>query len=275
MPNEIDSIQLMNLNYVTFPSDEKERQDLLGPLIIIPGLFGSTGNWRGFAKKLSTTYRVIVIDQRNHGDSPHAESNTYFDLATDIEKLLESLELTKATLIGHSMGGKTAMLLALLKPHLIDKLIILDIAPVAYGHSHLSILNGIDSISLEGATSRADIERQLANSIPDKATRMFIMLNLAGSAGNFRWKINVPVLKRFMDDIVDFPKYEVAGLSYERECLFVTGGRSDYVKEEDKQILLGLFPNAQINVVEEAGHWLHVEKPDAVIGHIKDFLEKE
>ena len=265
----------MNLNYVTFPSDEKERQDLLGPLIIIPGLFGSTGNWRGFAKKLSTTYRVIVIDQRNHGDSPHAESNTYFDLATDIEKLLESLELTKATLIGHSMGGKTAMLLALVKPHLIDKLIILDIAPVAYGHSHLSILNGIDSISLEGATSRADIERQLANSIPDKATRMFIMLNLAGSAGNFRWKINVPVLMRFMDDIVDFPKYEVAGLSYERECLFVTGGRSDYVKEEDKQILLGLFPNAQINVVEEAGHWLHVEKPDAVIGHIKGFLEKE
>ncbi len=244
----------------------------LSPMIIIPGLFGSTGNWRGFAKKMSEFTPVIVVDQRNHGRSGHAPENSYFDLVEDLLSLLDDLSIDRATLCGHSMGGKTAMLFALTNPRRIENLIVLDIAPTAYSHSHAPILRGLKQVDLEQSRHRADIELQLQRAIPDKSTRLFIMLSLGGKTGAFFWRLNVDALLENLPLIGNFP--DVASQNYAEKTLFIRGENSDYILDEHRSSIKKLFPRAEIETVNDAGHWVHIDQPEMVLAKIDAFLRK-
>ncbi len=265
----------MKLHYQTYFDQTDQHAANTTPILIIPGLFGSSGNWRGFAKKLSQHYNIIVVDQRNHGDSPHSPSNAYQDLVADIVELLDDLELEKVTLCGHSMGGKTAMMFALTHPERLEKLIVLDIAPVTYTHSHAPILQGLLNVDLSSAKSRADVEQQLVSAIPDKSTRLFIMLSLSGKPGAYFWKLNASGLYDNLVKIGGFPVASLQGQHYPESCLFLKGGKSEYVAEEHYSDIYHLFPQATISVVDNAGHWLHVDSPEAVLAELLTFMKKE
>lgn len=239
------------------------------PLLIVPGLFGSTTNWRAIAKQLSKSQPVIVIDQRNHGESPHADSNTYLDMANDLGDFLDQHNLATINLCGHSMGGKTSMLFSLLQPQKVNKLIVLDIAPVSYQHSHLEIIAAMQSVDLATLESRQQADQQLKKSVQDTGMRLFLLQNLVSQSGTYQWRINLPVLSNYMDDIVDFPIVQDA--SYV-DALFVNGANSDYVLTEHHSKILEYFPSAEFVTIENAGHWLHAEQPKQLIETLNDFL---
>lgn len=244
------------------------------PVIIIPGLFGQSTNWKGFAKKLSVRHPVFVIDQRNHGRSPHASSNSYADMADDLSHFIEQLEFTKVHLCGHSMGGKVAMIFAHLNPSIIDKLVILDIAPVHYQHSHASFVEAMINIDLQQLKSRSEADRLLQNAIPETGVRLFLLQSLIGKPGEYSWRLNLPVLHEYMSEITGFPNKLLDGQTYDGQTLLLSGANSDYVNSESVKTMLKYFPSCRHTTINDAGHWLHAEQPDLVISKIIDFLEK-
>lgn len=263
----------MKLHYQTYLEHHGLHSDL-APVLIIPGLFGSTGNWRGFAKKLAQYRPVIVVDQRNHGQSPHSSDNAYADLVADIVELLDDLELPVVTLCGHSMGGKTAMVFALTQPERLEQLIVLDIAPIAYAHSHAPILQALMSLDLSLVASRSEVEQRLTSAIPDKSTRLFIMLSLVKVDGRFQWRLNLDALYANLPFIAAFPEQNPSVGVFDRHCLFIKGADSDYIDEKGQASIRKLFPAATIQAVPAAGHWLHVEQQDSVVEQIVRFIEK-
>ncbi len=269
----------MDLYYQTYPADYLEkpladRESLASPVLIIPGLFGSTANWRGISKKLSDTCPVIVIDQRNHGRSPHADSNSYSDMVGDLHDFIEQHQLAKLILCGHSMGGKVAMLFSLLHPAYVEQLVVLDIAPVTYQHSHAPFLEELLKIDLSQLESRKDADRLLASVIPDDGTRLFLLQSLAGTVGDFYWRINLSILHEFMSQIVGFPDESVANLGNGCEVIAITGEFSNYVSAQGYQKLQDYFNNSKQVVVDNAGHWLHAEQPTKVLDVLKQFMKK-
>ena len=265
----------MKLFYQSYFEHYTPEQSPYATVIIIPGLFGSTGNWRSFAKQLSQYASVIVLDQRNHGNSPHSPQNSYIDLADDLGELVTDLGLSKVTLCGHSMGGKTAMTFALANPHLIEKLIVLDIAPVEYEHSHAAMLEGLLAVDLEGVGSRSEVEKSLISAIPDKGTRMFIMLSLKKSDEGYFWCLNLQALYDNLGHIGGFPTNNFTDVSFDQPCLFVKGAKSDYLLEKHKESLFRYFPKAIIETIDGAAHWLHIDKPREVFDEILAFIKKE
>lgn len=258
----------MHLNYQLFPSDQQLDQT---PLLIIPGLFGSISNWRSVAKQLAESRPVFVIDQRNHGGSPHAPTHSYADMVEDIAQFCKTHELSKCHLAGHSMGGKVAMLFALQHAHVLDSLIVLDIAPVRYQHSHAPFLRTLIDLDLSDLGSRAQADKALREAIPDTATRLFLLQSLAGSPGNYRWRLNLPVLLDAMDEIMGFPDTE---LTSDVKTMVMRGELSTYLKPEHHARLADMFANIEFECVRDAGHWLHAEQPHSVIKYIEDFLQK-
>ena len=276
----------MNLHYQVFP-ETLDESDLTGsvPLIILPGLFGSIANWRSVARKYAESSivtladsanranvarPVIVVDQRNHGQSPQAPSHTYADMVSDLELLCESLGLTRIVLCGHSMGGKVAMLFALNNAAMLEKLVVLDIAPVRYTHTHAPYIEALMQLDLQTLKSRSDADRQVQQAIPDTATRLFLLQSLAGSAGNYHWRLNLPVLHQYMDDVIDFPLIEK---TVDTQALFLAGANSNYVTEQHHSVIKRLFSEAQFATIQNAGHWLHAEQPALVIQALQDFIE--
>lgn len=260
----------MQLYFQSYP-ESLERDN---PVVIIPGLFGSTANWRSFAKALSLEFDVYVIDQRNHGNSPHVQSQTYADMSEDLLDFLDFHGLEKVVLCGHSMGGKTAMVFSLLYPQRVSQLAVLDIAPVEYEHSHAPFLQSLLEIDITQLKSRSEADRLLKTAIPDSATRLFLLQNLSGSRDNYYWRINLKVLLDFMPTIVGFPTQSLATLSNELDCVFIHGGLSDYLAESNKPAVEKLFPNVKYVEIADAGHWLHVEQPKAVLKALSEFLNK-
>jgi len=265
----------MKLHHQTYFEHQPLTGSKVTPVVIIPGLFGAVGNWRSFAKRLSQHAPVIVIDQRNHGQSPHSPDNSYADCVDDVLELLDDFNLERASLCGHSMGGKTAMTFALTYPERLDKLLVLDIAPVAYSHSHASVLEALKRVDLTAMTSRAEVEKQLATSIEDKSVRLFIMLSLSSKNGGFFWRINIDGLYQNLTLISGFPHQTLSHKNYSKSCLFIKGEQSDYVHRRHYEIIGRLFPAASIETISEAGHWLHIEQPDAVLNKVVKFLTKE
>ena len=280
----------MTLYFQDYPPTTEAQNELFAAkssVVIIPGLFGSTNNWRSFAKRLAESgRRVIVIDQRNHGESPHYSTNTYFDLVSDLEALLTDLNIRKAVLIGHSMGGKTAMVTALLYPELVEDIVVLDIAPVKYKHSHAPILKALQQVDLGQVGSRAEVESKLVDGIPDKGVRMFLMLNLKGRPGEFKWRINIPVLLEYMNDIIGFPSFDGKSLwidsepsvrtpvqTYTRNILFLRGQNSNYIEESHLAEIDRYFPNASMKIIPNAGHWLHIDQAGLVHDAIVNYLD--
>ncbi len=240
-----------------------ETDPTLPPVLIAHGLYGSARNWGAIAKRLSDSYRISAVDMRNHGESPRADTQTYFDMAGDLALAIPD----RAHVVGHSMGGKAAMVLALTHPDKIDRLVIADIAPVTYGHTQLHMIDAMRRIDLSGIETRGDADRQLAPLVAEDAVRAFLLQSLDVKAR--RWRLNLDVLAREMPGIIGFP--EVTG-SFEGPTLFLSGGESDYVRPEHRDRIKSLFPKAKFAKIPGAGHWLHAEKPREFEAALRAFL---
>jgi len=239
------------------------------PLVIAHGLFGSARNWGVLSKRLSETRPVITVDMRNHGASSWYDTHNYENLTDDLADVIRG-HGGEADLLGHSMGGKAAMLLALSQPDLVGRLIVADISPVPYRHSQNHLIKAMRKVDLTAVKSRRDADQQLARWIVDDGVRAFLLqsLDLKGDAP--KWRLNLDVLEAEMPAIVGFP--EVAG-TFERATLFLTGGASDYVPADHYPHIRTLFPSVTFRAIDGAGHWLHAENPRAFEAEVQDFLE--
>ncbi|MDY6891859.1 MAG: alpha/beta fold hydrolase [Pseudomonadota bacterium] len=239
------------------------------PLIILHGLFGSLENWGAQAKQLSQRHDVIAVDLRNHGRSPHAARMDYSAMAEDLIELMERLQLDRAHLLGHSMGGKAAMQLALTHPDRVERLIVVDIAPVAYPPHHEEVFAGLDSIDLSRLQSRREADAILSRHVSSAPTRAFLLKNLyRDENGHFAWRMNLPVLEQQYDRIAAPPK----GTPYTGPVLFIKGGESDYIAAEHREAILTCFPAARFKIIAGAGHLPHVEKPATFTRLVENFL---
>lgn len=238
------------------------------PLVIAHGLFGSARNWNAIAKRLSDDRPVLAVDMRNHGNSPWEDSQTYADMAADLAKVIAT-NGGNADVLGHSMGGKAAMILALQYPDLVDHLIVADIAPVAYQHTQLPLIDAMRSVDLSIVSSRRDADAQLAARVSEDPVRAFLLqsLDLTGEAP--RWRLNLDVLERDMGQIIGFP---ATSGQFTGPALFLRGGASHYVRDQDKPLIFISFPNARIETIDGAGHWLHAEAPRPFEAAVRSFL---
>jgi pimeloyl-ACP methyl ester carboxylesterase len=225
------------------------------PLIIAHGLFGSGRNWGVIARNLSQHRPVITVDMRNHGASPWKDANTYQDMAEDLAQVIDA-HGGVVDLLGHSMGGKAAMWLALTQPDRVARLIVADIAPVAYGHSQQRYIDAMRSVPLDQITSRSDADKLLRTSVPELAIRAFLLQSL--DVAEQAWRLNLDTLERDMPSIMDFPATDAA---FDKPTLFLAGGASDYVKPDHRPVMKALFPKGRLVKIPGAAHWLHAEKP--------------
>ena len=236
------------------------------PLVIAHGLFGSGRNWGVIAKRLANHRRVIALDMRNHGASLWHEDHNYHALAADIAEVATNLG-QPVDLLGHSMGGKAAMVAALSGAP-IRRLIVADIAPVGYNHSQQPVIDAMQSLPLDHITSRAEADQALSAHIDDPALRSFLLQSL--NVSERRWRLNLLALSASMDQIIGFP--DISGC-FNAPALFLTGALSDYLRPEHRPRIKALFPKARFAKIPQAGHWLHAEKPHEFEAAVRVFLE--
>lgn len=239
--------------------------DTAPPLVIAHGLFGSARNWGVIAKRLSQDRKVIAVDMRNHGQSPRYDTNSYTDMAADLAEVMAPLGT--ADLMGHSMGGKAAMTMALTRPGALRRLVVADIAPVAYPHSQSDKIDAMEAVDLDRVTRRSDAQQMLADQGIDPALQAFFTQSLDIAARE--WRYNLPVLRAEMDKIVGFP--DLSG-QFAGPAFFLSGADSDYVKPEYRDRIKALFPKAYFAKIPGAGHWLHAEKPREFEAAVAAFL---
>ncbi len=253
------------LNCTIFTATTPQDQP---PLLIAHGLFGSGRNWGVISRRLADTRDVITVDMRNHGDSPRFATQTYSQMADDLAQLIMA-HGGKADIIGHSMGGKTAMFLALTQGALIRRLVVADIAPVAYTHDQSQNVAAMQGLDLTGLTSRTEADQRLAKTIPDPALRAFFLQSLDLRATPPGWRLNLSVLAQEMPKIVGWPN--TPG-TFQGPTLFLTGANSTYVRPSNHTAILRQFPNATFTSIPDAGHWLHAEKPREFEDAVRAFL---
>lgn len=239
-------------------------------LLIAHGLYGSGRNWGVIAKRLSDSRRVITVDMRNHGTSPRHDSHSYPDMAADLGEVIDHLG-APMDVCGHSMGGKAAMVLALTHPDLVRRLVVADIAPVAYSHTQTQFIDAMRSVDLENLTRRSDAEAQLAEAGVEPALQSFFTQSL--DVPNQRWRLNLDVLEAEMDQIIGWPS-DVNG-SFDGSTLFLSGGASDYVQPAHRDTIKPFFPAARFAKLPGAGHWLHAEKPREFEAALRVFLDAD
>lgn len=238
------------------------------PLIILHGFFASSRNWRQVAEKLAVSFRVYVLDMRNHGASAHHTDMDYPAMAEDVRQFINQRGLAKASLLGHSMGGKVAMWIALNTPEIIDKLLVVDIAPVSYQHSFDDLINALKALPLDQISNRKQAELWLTEAIPDLSYRQFLLQNLILKDGEYQWRVDLDIFYRTADNIIGFP--DVRHLPpYTGDTLFIAGAESNYIKQD---VITGLFPMSMVKAVEGAGHWVHVQQPGEFIAVVEEFL---
>jgi pimeloyl-ACP methyl ester carboxylesterase len=238
------------------------------PLLIVHGLFGSGRNWGAIARRLAIQRDVVTVDMRNHGDSPWSSVQGYADMADDLAQVIAA-EGRAMDVLGHSMGGKAAMQLALTQPDRVDRLVVADIAPVAYGHDQTPHIHAMRAMNLEGVASRGEADRRLAATVPDPGLRAFFLQSLDLKASPPRWRLNLDVLEAEMGRIVGWPGTQG---QFGRRALFLTGAESQYVRPEHRETIRALFPLARFARLPGAGHWLHAEKPRAFAETVEVFL---
>ena len=236
------------------------------------GMFGSLSNLGVIGRALSDNYKVIAVDLRNHGESPHSLEMNYPCMAKDIIELMDDMAIQKATLLGHSMGGKIAMQIALNYPERIDKLILADIAPVDYKPDrHGGVLEGLQSLKEMRPTSRKEADKNLENYVEEASTRAFLLKNLIREDdGRFGLRLYMDgIVKNYYDALTLAP----TGKTFSGPTLFIKGEGSAYIQDKHRSKVLQLFPNAQLKVIANTGHWLHSEKPEAFNKIVSNFLE--
>ena len=249
------------------------QQSGQGPdVVLIHGLFGSLENLNVIAKALAENYTVTNIDLRNHGKSFHSETMNYEVMADDIYNLLKHLNISNAHIIGHSMGGKAAMQLALKHKDVVNKLVVLDISPVANKPRHSAIFAGLNEVAEASVADRKAADQLLAKHIDEMGVRQFLLKSFAkNDQGQYQWRFNLDVLYQQYENILSQLDENDSCLC---DTLFVKGNDSDYILAEHRPMIISLFPNAKAKVIHGAGHWLHAQKPLAVNKAISDFLEQ-
>lgn len=241
------------------------------PIVILHGLFGSSDNWLTQAKLLADHYRVYLVDQRNHGQSPHSDTFNYDVLADDLHEFLITNSISDPILIGHSMGGKTAMKFATAHPELISRLIIVDIAPKNYPVKHDTILEGLKALPVDKIQSRNEADGLLARYVPEADVRQFLLKNLQRKQdGGFDWKINLPSLDKNIESIGEGI---IGDFKFEKPSLFIRGKHSNYVEDADLDYIKKVFPQSSL-VTLDAGHWVQAEKPKEFVEVAIKFLGK-
>lgn len=252
----------------------KLHSQILGegrPMLILHGFLGMSDNWKTLGNDFADAgFQVHLIDQRNHGRSPHSDTFNYLELGKDTREYIDSHRLKNVILIGHSMGGKTAMTAAALFPHLIEKLVVVDIAPKYYPPHHQTILEGLSAIDNASLTSRGDADKLLAQYVKEKAVRMFLLKNLYWKTKEkLGLRLNLEVLASQVEELGSgLP----ADYSYNKPTLFIKGERSNYITSEDKALIEKHFPQATVISIPEAGHWVHAENKDAFYETVMNFV---
>jgi esterase len=242
------------------------------PLTILHGLFGSGRNWNALGRRLAEQACVLLPDLRNHGGSPHAEPMTYPAMAADVGALWDRQEIERSDLIGHSMGGKAAMWLALTEPERVDRLVVVDIAPVRYDHSFQWLIWSLRRLPLDRTSGRAEADEWLARQIPESGLRRFLLQNLVWRGSRYGWRLNLDAIEEAGTELMGFP--DVDGVRpFEGRVLFIVGERSTYVLPEHDAVISRLFPRAAVERVPDAGHWLHSERPEQFLAIVRSFLQ--
>jgi esterase len=257
------------------------------PLIILHGLYGSSDNWFTFGKTLSKFYEVYLIDLRNHGRSPHSDEHNYKLMIQDLAEFFEMHQLEKAVVMGHSMGGKTAMLFALRYPSKVSKLVVVDASPKSYENDlyiadqirlHKTIVTALSNFDISAVHSREDADEALAKEIPNIRIRLFLLKNLKRDPkGHYYWTLNIKVISRNLENILnDFDPdlWKDVETPHDFSALFIKGQLSDYLLESDKSKILELFPNAVLETIPNAGHWVHAEQPKLFLSVLLKFLQQ-
>ncbi len=239
------------------------------PVLILHGFLGMLDNWKTFGRKLGETCQVYLIDQRDHGKSPHTDDFGYDILAQDLHDFMVQHQIPKGNLIGHSMGGKTVMRFTQLYPEMVTKSVIVDIAPKAYNNHHTDILDALHSIDPPTISDRGEADDALGKYISDWGVRQFLMKNLSrNKEGGFKWKMNLELLTEKYDTIIQAVDTETS----EAPTIFINGAKSNYIQPSDESEILEVFPNASFHTIEDAGHWVHAEKGDELLDKVIEFL---
>lgn len=241
------------------------------PVVILHGLFGSSRNWTSVARSLAERNRVFALDLRNHGASPWDERMDYLVMAEDVAAFLAAQGLSRAAFIGHSMGGKAAMVLALTAPAKVDRLVVVDIAPVARQTMLDGYIEAMRALDLFGASRRGAIDALLRPAIPDDAVRAFLLQNLVPGPEGMRWRINLRAIGRNMAALAGFPELPPEAV-YRGKVLVVRGERSDYIGDKDLDAFRRRFPAFELVTVPGAGHWVHAERPEAFLAAVERFI---
>lgn len=247
------------------------------PLILLHGLFGSADNLGAVARGLEAGWQIHALDLRNHGGSPHADAMDYPSMAEDVLAYMDRQSLDRVAVLGHSMGGKVAMQLALAAGDRVERIIVADIAPVTYEPRHDAILEGLTSLDLKTVKSRKDADGQLAEQVETPAVRQFLLKNLErvpkdeqqANGPLFRWRLNLPVIERCYSQLAAAPE----GTRFDGPVLFIKGEDSAYIQEKHREKINALFPSAQVKIMKGAGHWLHAEKTETFVALCRRFLQ--
>ena len=257
---------MTNLNFKSFGQGR--------PIIFLHGLFGMLDNWQTFGKRMAEEdFLVYLVDQRDHGKSPFTKEFSYPILANDLKEFMDQNWLYEAVILGHSMGGKTAMQFASEYPDMIDKLIIVDIAPKQYKGGHESIFNALRSIDLSKVESRKEVNDHLQSNLDEaESTIQFLLKNLKrNKEGGYQWKMNVENLYNHYDGILS---NTLSNEEIDVETLFVRGGASEYIKDSDWESISKQFIHSELKTIEDSGHWVHAQKPDELFDVILSFISK-
>jgi esterase len=239
------------------------------PLIILHGLFGSCDNWLTVSKPLSEKFHVYLVDQRNHGRSPHHPVHTYSAMTDDLLEFIEKHQIQNSIVLGHSMGGKTAMHLALNHPKVLEKLIVADISPRYYTPHHQDVIAGLSAIDLDTLASREEADRIMSAHLPELGVRQFLLKNLyRDEQSRFSWRMNFEGLVSQIENIGEAS----TGNAFQKPTLFIKGALSRYIQDKDEELIHTLFPHSQTKTIEGAGHWVQAEKPQAFLDTVLAFL---
>ncbi|MFP4094854.1 MAG: alpha/beta fold hydrolase [Cyclobacteriaceae bacterium] len=254
----------MKLNYRSMGTGQ--------PIIILHGVFGTSDNWQTFGKQLSEDYEVFLVDQRNHGLSPHDDEFNYPVMAEDLHEFIREHQLKNPIVLGHSMGGKVAMFYALKYPEEFEKIIVVDIAPRSYPVHHQTILKALNAVKVNEIESRKEAEEQMKPYIKDFGVRQFLLKNLTRTDDNkgFTWKLNLSAISNNIERIGEGVN---KNKKLEKPVLFVRGAKSDYIRKDDEALIQEIFPLARLVTIENAGHWVHAEQPEDLYREVMSFLK--
>ena len=257
---------MIELAFRTFGSEANPA------IMLLHGLFGSASNWGSVARKLSDGFHVIVPDLRNHGQSPHDPVHDYPSMVADVLGVMDRLALSDVTLVGHSMGGKVAMHLALTVPQRVGRIAVVDMSPMHYSHNFNDVLQAFDAVDLRAIRHRADADKQISVYVAEPGVRAFLLQNLIKGTQQWSWRLNLAALSRHQSDLLAFPEQK-AGASFGGPAAFIYGAKSDYVQPAYEPHIRRWFPQASMCEVANAGHWVYAEQPDGFMNCLNRFLD--